>query len=220
MLLVTSSASTIGGVPPLRHLPDFRQRRPTRSDENRLRPGHPAWKPTTFRVATDRRRLRFPAPPLVIKHEQPWFVTRGHLMCRVCAGTRHPGGLGRVEPRLSRRLYRRGIWNPRAPSARYASRMNNVRDILDAIRALPRPDRLKLAEALSLELEGEKGASSSSSNRTSRGVWRAARPRSRNGFSGTSCWRQPSSSSSGRTRESRSEAHRLGAPTGRRPRNT
>ena len=37
--------------------------------------------------------------------------------------------------------------------------MNSVRDILDAIRALPRPDRLKLAEALSQELGGE-GASS------------------------------------------------------------
>jgi hypothetical protein len=34
--------------------------------------------------------------------------------------------------------------------------MNSVRDILDAIRALPRPDRLKLAEALSQEIQGEK----------------------------------------------------------------
>jgi hypothetical protein len=34
--------------------------------------------------------------------------------------------------------------------------MNSVRDILDAIRALPRSDRLKLAEALSQELHGEK----------------------------------------------------------------
>lgn len=33
--------------------------------------------------------------------------------------------------------------------------MNNVRDILEAIRALPRPDRLKSAEALSRELAGE-----------------------------------------------------------------
>ena len=32
--------------------------------------------------------------------------------------------------------------------------MNSVRDILDAIRALSRPDRLKLAEALSQELGG------------------------------------------------------------------
>ena len=38
--------------------------------------------------------------------------------------------------------------------------MNSVRDILDAIRALPRPDRLKLAEALSQELEGMEGPSS------------------------------------------------------------
>jgi hypothetical protein len=36
--------------------------------------------------------------------------------------------------------------------------VNNVRDILEAIRALPRPDRLKLAEALSQELEGESNA--------------------------------------------------------------
>ncbi|HEY6728669.1 MAG TPA: hypothetical protein VI197_31875 [Polyangiaceae bacterium] len=36
--------------------------------------------------------------------------------------------------------------------------MNSVRDILDAIRALPRPDRLKLAEALTQEIEGEKAA--------------------------------------------------------------
>lgn len=38
--------------------------------------------------------------------------------------------------------------------------MNSVRDILDAIRALPRPDRLKLAEALTQELQGEKAAHS------------------------------------------------------------
>ena len=38
--------------------------------------------------------------------------------------------------------------------------MNSIRDILDAIRALPRPDRLKLAEALSQEIEDEKAASS------------------------------------------------------------
>jgi hypothetical protein len=37
--------------------------------------------------------------------------------------------------------------------------VNNVRDILEAIRALPRPDRLKLAEALSHELEDESQAS-------------------------------------------------------------
>lgn len=35
--------------------------------------------------------------------------------------------------------------------------MNSVRDIVYAIRALPSPDRLKLAEALSQELESEKG---------------------------------------------------------------
>lgn len=33
--------------------------------------------------------------------------------------------------------------------------MNSVRDILEAIRALPRPDRLRLAEQLSEELETE-----------------------------------------------------------------
>jgi len=38
--------------------------------------------------------------------------------------------------------------------------MNSVRDILDAIRALPRPDRLKLAEALTQEIEGEKATHS------------------------------------------------------------
>jgi hypothetical protein len=38
--------------------------------------------------------------------------------------------------------------------------MNSVRDILDAIRALPRPDRLKLAEALTQELEGDKAVQS------------------------------------------------------------
>jgi hypothetical protein len=37
--------------------------------------------------------------------------------------------------------------------------VNNVRDILEAIRALPRPDRLKLAEALSQEIESESPAS-------------------------------------------------------------
>ena len=38
--------------------------------------------------------------------------------------------------------------------------MNSVRDILDAIRALPRPDRLKLAEALTQELDRDKAAQS------------------------------------------------------------
>lgn len=33
--------------------------------------------------------------------------------------------------------------------------MNSVRDILEAIRALPRPDRLRLAEQLSEELGSE-----------------------------------------------------------------
>ena len=34
--------------------------------------------------------------------------------------------------------------------------MNSVRDILDAIRALPQPDRLKVAAALIQEIQGEK----------------------------------------------------------------
>jgi len=33
--------------------------------------------------------------------------------------------------------------------------MNSVRDILDAIRGLPRPDQLRLVEELTSELEGE-----------------------------------------------------------------
>jgi hypothetical protein len=37
--------------------------------------------------------------------------------------------------------------------------MNSLRDILEAIRALPRPDRLRLAERLQEELESEHMAS-------------------------------------------------------------
>lgn len=48
-------------------------------------------------------------------------------------------------------------WHPTA-DRQYAKQVNNVRDILEAIRALPRPDRLKLAKALSHELEGESEA--------------------------------------------------------------
>jgi hypothetical protein len=36
--------------------------------------------------------------------------------------------------------------------------MNSVGEILDAIRALPRPDRLRLAEALAAEFESEPNA--------------------------------------------------------------
>ena len=36
--------------------------------------------------------------------------------------------------------------------------MNSVREILSAIRALPRPDRLQLVEKLNAELEGESAA--------------------------------------------------------------
>src|SRR5690606_5940510 len=49
-------------------------------------------------------------------------------------------------------------WHPTAVR-QYTTPVNNVRDILEAIRALPRPDRLKLAEALSQEIEGESQAS-------------------------------------------------------------
>jgi hypothetical protein len=38
--------------------------------------------------------------------------------------------------------------------------MDNVRDILEAIRALPRPDRFRLAEQLQEELESDEAASS------------------------------------------------------------
>jgi hypothetical protein len=48
-------------------------------------------------------------------------------------------------------------WHPTA-NRQYTTTVNNVRDILDAIRALPRPDRLKLAQALGQELEGESEA--------------------------------------------------------------